>query len=64
MKERAKELIVSLLTYGNILPFEESLAEVLIIKEDDERLLEHINGLIELLEKAKKEIEDETNNSI
>lgn len=57
-KEIAKRMITAYINNSPI-GFEERLAEIAILADNDERLLEHIEEVIDIFTKAKKEIEDE-----
>ena len=55
-KEKARRLVTACIdvTYGT---YVEHLAEIALVNDDDDRLLEHINVILEIMEAAKKEIE-------
>ena len=62
-KKIAKRMITSYINNAPV-SFEEKAAEITILADDDERLLEHINEVIDIFTKAKKEIEDERKDRI
>lgn len=61
-KDVARGIVSGYLHTSWALDFEERLVEIAAINEDDERLLEHIDIMIDILGKAKEEIEKEKEN--
>lgn len=59
MMENVKIARKIILGYLNYIPMEmeDKLAEIATVNVDDEYLLEHINMILEVLNKAKKELE-------
>lgn len=59
MKNRdiARKIAVGMINQSNV-SFEEKLVELANVNASDEILLEHIDIMIEILEAAKKEIEE------
>ena len=58
-KNIAKKIVLSYLNSVMSLEHVEHIAEIALVNTDDEVLLEHINHMLGVLEKAKKEIESE-----
>lgn len=56
-KEIARKIAVGMINQSNV-SFEEKLVELANVNVSDEILLEHIDIMIEILEAAKKEIEE------
>ena len=57
-KKIARKIVLGYINGCYNLSFEDKLVEIASVNEDDDVLLEHINIMIEILEKAKKEIEE------
>ena len=57
-KEVARKIVLGYINGCYNLSFEDKLVEIASVTEDDGVLLEHITIMIEVLEKAKKEIEE------
>ena len=58
-KEIARHLVTGYLHGLTNCSFEEKLGELALVCNSDERLLEHINMMLDILQKAKKEIEND-----
>ena len=58
-KEVARRIVSGYLNSLNGFSFEERVAELALITNDDERLLEHVNMMLEYLQAAKKELEND-----
>ena len=54
--EIARKIVLGYINYCG-LDLEEKLVEIATISEDNARLLEHINIMLEILGKAKEELE-------
>ena len=54
--EIARKIVLGYINYCG-LDLEEKLVEIATISEDDTYLLEHINIMLEILSKAKEELE-------
>ena len=61
-KEMARRIVVGYLNGISSLGFEERVIEISSVNESDDVLLEHINIMIDVLGKAKEEIEKEKEN--
>lgn len=60
-KEIARRIICGYLNNAAALSFEDRVIEISSVNESDDVLLEHINIMIDVLGKAKEEIEKEKN---
>lgn len=60
-KEIARNIILGFISRTN-LSYEEKIIEMADVTSDDKKLLEHINLAIEVLLKAKEEINNEMDN--
>lgn len=58
--EIARKIVTSYV-HNCVLNFEEQLVELYHIKEDNKYLLEHIEAMLEILNKAKQELEEKEN---
>ena len=56
-RDIARKIAVGMINQSNV-SFEEKLVELANVNASDEILLEHIDIMIEILEAAKKEIEE------
>lgn len=61
-KAMARRIVCGYLNGNNVLDFEEKIIECASVNGDDEVLLEHIDIMIPILQKAKEEIEKEKEN--
>lgn len=58
-KNIARKIVLGYLNSTVSLEHVEHIAEIALVNTDDEVLLEHINHMLGVLERAKKEIEKE-----
>ena len=60
----ARTIVLGYLNKSQALSFEEKLAELSLVNTEDERLLEHIDVMLHILNEAKKVLEGQDENNI